>query len=121
MHLGGNDFRLWIFDASKEVTARQAPLGGAAQISTSKYPRIVFAVAVSLDRALDLSDLSSSEPGKAIVCACLSIDDLTASMARSQILEGEGIQGLVFPSEHAWSPRTELPIGISVRAVEQGN
>ncbi len=84
--------------AGKEVTARKARLGGAAQISTSKYPRIVFAVAVSLDRSLDLSALSSSEPGKAIVSACLSIDDLNASMALSQILEGEGIQGLVFPS-----------------------
>jgi RES domain-containing protein len=30
--------------ASQEVTARKARLGGAAQISLDKYPRIVFAV-----------------------------------------------------------------------------
>lgn len=84
--------------ASKEVTARKARLGGAAQISISKYPRVVYAVAVNLDRTLDLSDLRSSEPAKAIVSACLSIDDLTASMDLAQILEMEGIQGLVFPS-----------------------
>jgi RES domain-containing protein len=84
--------------ASKEVTARKARLGGGAQISTSKYPRVVYAVAVSLDRALDLSELSSSEPAKSIVSAGLSIDDLTASMVLAGILEREGIQGLLFPS-----------------------
>ena len=84
--------------ASKEVTARKARLGGTAQINTSKYPRVVYAVAVNLDRALDLADWSLSDPGKTIASACLSIDDLTTSMAFAQILEAEGIQGLVFPS-----------------------
>jgi RES domain-containing protein len=84
--------------AGKEVTARKARLGGAAQINTSKYPRIVYAVAVRLDRTLDLSDLRSSEPEKAIVNACLSLDDLTASMDLARVLEMEGIQGLAFPS-----------------------
>ena len=84
--------------ASKEVTARKARLGGAAQISTSQYPRVVYAVAVNLDRSLDLAGWSSSDPGKAIASACLSIDDLTASMDLAQILETEGIQGLAFPS-----------------------
>ena len=84
--------------ASKEVTARKARLGGTAQINTSKYPRVVYAVAVNLDRALDLADWSSSDPGKTIASACLSIDDLTTSMAFAHILEAEGIQGLVFPS-----------------------
>ena len=62
------------------------------------YPRVVYAVAVDLDRALDLADWSSSDPGKTIAIACLSIDDLTTSMAFAQILDAEGIQGLVFPS-----------------------
>ena len=84
--------------ASKEVTARKARLGGTAQINTSKYPRVVYAVAVNLDRALDLAEWSSSDPGKTIASACLSMDDLTTSMAFAQILEAEGIQGLVFPS-----------------------
>ena len=52
--------------ASKEVTARKARLGGAAQITTDKYPRVVYAVAVSLKRTLDLSALGSSQTANAI-------------------------------------------------------
>jgi RES domain-containing protein len=47
--------------ASKEVIGRKARLGGVAQISTDKYPRVVDAVAVSLKRTLELSALGSSE------------------------------------------------------------
>jgi RES domain-containing protein len=84
--------------ASKEVTARKARLGGAAQISTDKYPRVVYAVAVNLKRALDLSALGSSQVGEAVRLACLNKADLTASMELSRELEAEGIQGLLFPS-----------------------
>jgi RES domain-containing protein len=84
--------------ASKEVTARKARLGGAAQISTDKYPRVVYAVAVNLKRALDLSALGSSRAGDAVRMACLNKADLTASMELSRELEAEGIQGLLFPS-----------------------
>jgi RES domain-containing protein len=45
--------------ASQEVTARKVRLGGAAQISTDRYPRVVYAVAVHLKRTLDLSALGS--------------------------------------------------------------
>jgi hypothetical protein len=76
----------------------QARLGGAAQISTDKYPRIVYAVAVNLKRALDLSALKSSQAGEAVRLACLNKADLTASMELSRELEAEGIQGLLFPS-----------------------
>lgn len=41
--------------ASDEVLARKRRLGGSAQITLDKYPRIVFGVEVSLDRVLDLS------------------------------------------------------------------
>jgi RES domain-containing protein len=34
--------------ASNEVTARKARLGGSSQISTDKYPRLVFRVAFDL-------------------------------------------------------------------------
>jgi RES domain-containing protein len=37
--------------ASKEVTARKARLGGASQITLSKYPRVVYAVSVKLRRS----------------------------------------------------------------------
>ena len=84
--------------ASKEITARKARLGGAAQISTDKYPRVVYAVAVNLKRALDLSALGSSQAGEAVRLACLNKADLTASMEISRELEAEGIQGLLFPS-----------------------
>jgi RES domain-containing protein len=36
--------------ASEEVLARKRRLGGSAQITLDKYPRIVFGVEVSLDR-----------------------------------------------------------------------
>jgi RES domain-containing protein len=41
--------------AGKEVTARKSRLGGVGQISIDKYPRVVYAVAVDLKKALDLS------------------------------------------------------------------
>jgi len=44
-------------------TARKARLGGGAQISTDKFPRVVYAAAVSLKRVLDLSDLGASPTG----------------------------------------------------------
>ena len=84
--------------ASKEITARKARLGGAAQISTDKYPRVVYAVAVNLKRALDLPALGSSQAGEAVRLACLNKADLTPSMELSRELEAEGIQGLLFPS-----------------------
>ena len=84
--------------ASKEITARKARLGGAAQISADKYPRVVYAVVVNLKRALDLSALKLSKDGEAVRLACLNKADLTASMELSRELEAEGIQGLLFPS-----------------------
>jgi hypothetical protein len=58
----------------------------------------VYAVAVNLKRALDLSALGSSQAGEAVRLACLNKADLTASMELSRELEAEGIQGLLFPS-----------------------
>ncbi len=84
--------------ASKEVTARKARLGGAAQISTDKYPRVVYAVVVELKRVLDLSTLGSSQTANAIRAACLAEHDLADSMDLARELETTGIQGLLFPS-----------------------
>jgi RES domain-containing protein len=84
--------------ASKEVTARKARLGGAAQIGTDKYPRVVYAVVVNLKRVLDIVTLGGSQAGEAVSLACLNKADLTASMELSRQLEAEGIQGLRFPS-----------------------
>lgn len=84
--------------ASKETTARKSRLGGSAQINTAKYPRIVFAVAIKLDRVLRLNDLGSSGAGGVVKDACLNKDDLAASMEIATQLEKAGVQGLIFPS-----------------------
>lgn len=84
--------------ASKETTARKSRLGGSAQISTAKYPRIVFAVAAKLQRVLRLDDLGSSGPGGAVRQACLEKNDLAASVDVATQVEKAGIQGLIFPS-----------------------
>lgn len=84
--------------ASKEVTARKSRLGGVGQISVDKYPRVVYAVAVDLKKALHLSGLGSSLVAEAVRAACLDKNDLRPSMELARELISEGIQGLVFPS-----------------------
>ena len=84
--------------ASKEVIARKSRLGGASQISIDKYPRIVYAVAVDLKKALDLSTLGSSQAAEAVRSGCLDKDDLRPSMELAGELIAAGIEGLVFPS-----------------------
>ena len=84
--------------ASKETTARKSRLGGSALISTTKYPRIVFAVTTKLQRALRLEDLGSSGPGGDVRKACLEEGDLTASVYVATQIEKAGIQGIIFPS-----------------------
>lgn len=84
--------------ASKEVTARKARLGGMGQISTDKYPRVVYAVAVDLKRTLNLSALGSSQTAEAVRAACLNKDDLSTSMELARELVSEKIDGLLFPS-----------------------
>jgi RES domain-containing protein len=84
--------------ASKEVTARKSRLGGVGQISIDKYPRVVYAVAVDLKKALDLSTLGSSEAAEAVTATCLDKDDLRPSMELARELIAAGIEGLVFSS-----------------------
>jgi RES domain-containing protein len=84
--------------ASKEVTARKSRLGGVGQISTDKYPRVVYAVAVNLKKALSLTTLGSSQAAETVKMACLNKDDLSASMELAGELISEGIEGLLFPS-----------------------
>jgi RES domain-containing protein len=84
--------------ASKEVTARKSRLGGVGQISIDKYPRVVYAVAVDLKKALDLSTFGSSQAAEPVRTTCLDRDDLRPSMDLARELISAGIQGLVFPS-----------------------
>ena len=84
--------------ASKEVTARKSRLGGVGQISIDKYPRVVYAVAVDLKKALCLSALGSSQAAEALKTACLEKDHLSASMELAGELITAGIESLLFPS-----------------------
>ena len=84
--------------ASKEVTARKSKLGGAGQISIDKYPRVVYAVAVDLKKALDLSAIGSSQAVEAVRATCLDKNDLRPSMELARELIAAGIEALVFPS-----------------------
>ena len=58
--------------ASEEVLARKRRLGGSAQITLDKYPRIVFGVAVSLDRVLDLSKRGLPKAIASVRQSCLA-------------------------------------------------
>lgn len=84
--------------ASKEVTARKLRLGGVGQISIDKYPRVVYAVAVDLKKALDLSTLGSSQAAEAVRTSCLDKNDLRPSMELARELISSEIDGLLFPS-----------------------
>jgi RES domain-containing protein len=84
--------------AGKEVTARKSRLGGVGQISIKKYPRVVYAVAADLKKALDLSTLGSSQAAEAVRATCLDKNDLHPSMELGRELIAAGIEGLVFPS-----------------------
>ena len=84
--------------ASKEVTARKARLGGAAQITVAKYPRVIYAVSINLERVLDLTPVPASAVLKGLRKKCLSANELVPSMELAAHLQKAGVQGLVFPS-----------------------
>jgi RES domain-containing protein len=84
--------------ASQEVTARKSRLGRIGQISIDKYPRVVYAVAVDLKKALSLTTFGSSQAAETVKTACLNKDDLSASMELAGELITAGIEGLLFPS-----------------------
>lgn len=84
--------------ASEEVLARKRRLGGSAQITLDKYPRIVFGVAVSLHRVLDLSKRGLPKTLLPVRQCCLAPGDIAPSMEFGDLLRARMIQGLVFPS-----------------------
>jgi hypothetical protein len=67
-------------EPSKEVTASKARLSAVSQISTDRYPRVVYLVAMNLKKTLNLATLGSSQAAEAVRRACLNKDDLGASM-----------------------------------------
>jgi RES domain-containing protein len=83
--------------ASQEVTARKRRLGGAAQVTLDKYPRVTFAVTCSLDRVVDLASKPLPRGLAPIRDACLD-EDLSASVEVGDALKARAVQGLIFPS-----------------------
>ena len=84
--------------ASHEVIARKARLGGAAQISLDKYPRIVFTVEFTLQKTVDLTMKPLARGMAPIRDKCLAIDDITWSQQLGDLLVRSGVDGLLFPS-----------------------
>ena len=84
--------------ASGEVLSRKQRLGGNAQITLDKYPRIVFGVSVSLERVLDFTKRGMPKQLVPIRQSCLAPDDLTPSLELGDLLRARSIQGLVFRS-----------------------
>jgi RES domain-containing protein len=84
--------------ASREVLARKQRLGGNAQITLDRYPRVVFGVSVSLERVLDLFKRGFPKALVPVRQRCLAPDDLTPSMELGDLLRARSIQGLVFRS-----------------------
>jgi len=83
---------------TEEVLARKRRLGGSAQITLDKYPRIVFGVTVGLERILDLSKRGFPKALMSVRMNCLATDDLALSMELGDLLRARSIQGLIFPS-----------------------
>ena len=84
--------------ASGEVLARKHRLGGNAQITLDKYPRIVFGVSVWLERVLDFTKRGLPKQLMPVRGRCVAPDDLTSSMELGDLLRSRSIQGLVFRS-----------------------
>jgi hypothetical protein len=93
--------------ASKEVTARKTRLGGAAQITIAKYPRVVYAVSVKLERVLDLSGLPSSPILAAPQATWLRENDLAPSMDLGRHLQKAGVS-------KAWFFQALSPVAMTI-------
>lgn len=84
--------------ATREVLARKKRLGNTSQITLAKYPRVVFAVSVTLQKVLTWLPKPRSMALIKIRDSCLAVDDLTRSQELGQRLLAAGVQGLLFPS-----------------------
>jgi RES domain-containing protein len=84
--------------AGREVLARKKRLGNTSQITLAKYPRVVFAVNVTLEKVLTWLRRPRSKALMKVRESCLSLDDLARSQELGQLLLAAGVQGLLFPS-----------------------
>jgi RES domain-containing protein len=86
------------FGASKEVLTRKKRLGGHAQITIDKYPRVVFGVDVALKKVASWARKPRSPLLRGIRQGCLLKNDLSRSQEIGNQLRISGVQGLLFPS-----------------------
>jgi RES domain len=80
--------------ASREVLARKKRLGDTSQITLAKYPRVVFAVSVTLQKVLTWLRRPRSKALMKVRESCLSLDDLARSQELGQLLLAAGVHHL---------------------------
>jgi len=83
--------------ASAEVLARKKRLGGASQISLDKYPRVIYAVDVALDRVVKLAR-KPRDPALVSIWTKSLDADIAYSQEVGPYLASAGIEGLLFKS-----------------------
>ena len=83
--------------SSAEVLARKKRLGGAAQISLDKYPRVIYAVDVLFDRVVKL-DRKPRNPVLVSIWTKSQTPDIHYSQEVGLFLAAAGIQALLFKS-----------------------
>jgi RES domain-containing protein len=83
--------------ASAEVLARKKRLGGTSQISLDKYPRVIYAVDVALDRVVKLAR-KPRDPALVSIWAKSLDADIAYSQEVGPFLASAGIEGLLFKS-----------------------
>jgi hypothetical protein len=83
--------------ALREVTQRKTTLGGDRQIDVGEYPRMIYLLAISTQRNLDLT-LSLDPQLEQVVRHCLVGRSHTASQELAAIWIKASIESVVFPS-----------------------
>jgi hypothetical protein len=84
--------------AIKEVTDNRARLGITPSNSSDKYPRVTFAVEITLSRTLNFADVMNSPTLQSLYKDCLDPNEHYASQHLGTQLIASGIQALRYPS-----------------------
>jgi RES domain-containing protein len=83
--------------ALREVTQRKTTLGGERRIDVGEYPRMIYVLAISTQRNLDLTDRIDPQVEQ-VVRRCLAGRNHAASQELAAIWIKEGIESVVFSS-----------------------
>jgi RES domain-containing protein len=82
--------------ARHESAARASRLAGNSGSAFNEFPRITYVISVSASRSVDLTVESAA--ASAILPACLTRDDFTASQEVGEWFRSRGVQAIRFPS-----------------------